>query len=264
MKPGVNFKISFSIVFIIACSMVINLLLNYFSYDNKLREVTRSRLEGIGNDIRQSIEYSLNLGLDLREAKGIHTTITSIVGRNRSVALIDIFDNTGTVLFSSDPSRFEKILQDSWRVSESQQARSAFTLPHPELFVVGLPIYNSFDVAVGTIALGYLKSDIEAKKQEMLIALIRDLIISLFIYGVITVIGVIFIMRFFKGVFEELYEASTAYLSSTSYTVPAQYASDDLFVRYLAAEDKLRRVSSEMDDIAALMTPSPQQNDTAE
>src|SRR6185295_3829202 len=79
--------------------------LNYFKYKSTIGGVVKSRVLVIGRGIENSVQASLQLGMQFTDLG----TLTQLLQRERSsdrvIRGIDVFDSSGQVIYSSDRNR---------------------------------------------------------------------------------------------------------------------------------------------------------------
>ena len=181
-------------------AMVLGLLvtLNYFKYGNILTEVTTSRLAVINKNLEFSFTRATNLGLALEELEFADTLLKRARESDPAIRAIQVFDNTGKVLFSTGGAGV------GGRVEESvvglleplrKQDTTDWSAHTDEQFVAGATLYNSFDRSIGGVVLRYDRSSYHALVGGILEKLLFTTAIVLAISGFVAFLGISFGFR---------------------------------------------------------------------
>ena len=88
-------------------AMVLGLLLtmNYFKYGSILTDVNTSRLAVINKNLEFSLSRATNLGLGLEELQFADRLLKRAKESDPAIREIQVFDNSGRVLFSTGDTR---------------------------------------------------------------------------------------------------------------------------------------------------------------
>lgn len=91
------------IAVIVAASLALGFLVALLKFERKLLDVTVTRLSLAAEEVRQQSETGLALGLEIDQLQDLAGALSRASGV-RDVRRIDVWDQQGKVLFSSDPS----------------------------------------------------------------------------------------------------------------------------------------------------------------
>ena len=176
-------------------AMVLGLLLtmNYFKYGNILTNVTTSRLAVINKNLEFSLSRATNLGLALEELQFADTLLTRVKESDPAISKIQVFDNTGKVLFSTTGNKVESSVDKSI-VGLLEPLRKKDTTEWAahtdDQFVAGITLYNSFDRSIGGVVLQYDRSSYHALVGKILEKLAIVTAILLGITALVAWIGI--------------------------------------------------------------------------
>lgn len=181
-------------------AMVLGLLLtmNYFKYGNILTDVTTSRLAVINKNLAFSMSRATNLGLALEELQFADTLLKRAKESDPAIREIQVFDNTGKVLFSTTATTAES------RVDENvigllaplrKRDTTEWAAHTDDQFVAGVTLYNSFDRSIGGVVLRYDRSSYHALVGAILEKLVIVTAILLAISALVAWIGISFGFR---------------------------------------------------------------------
>lgn len=181
-------------------AMVLGLLLtmNYFKYGNILTEVTTSRLAVINKNIEFSLTRATNLGLTLEELEFADTMLKRAKESDPAIREIQVFDNTGKILFSTRGDGADSRVEESvvGLLKPLRQDDTAEWAAHTdEQFVAGVTLYNSFDRSIGGVVLRYDRSSYHALVGDILEKLVVTTAVLLAISGLVALLGISFGFR---------------------------------------------------------------------
>ena len=199
MRIGLTVKISLTIVLILVFALSLNVLLNYFNFNNTYNGLVVSRYGVIGRDLRNSIERAMNLGLELKSIQGIPRLIREKKNAAEGIVFIRIFDSKGRILFDTNPKMPGRNVPDSWRDwllnTPNIERAGPRDLEHPLALAIGYPLLNSFHARGGGLAIGYSRGSVTKIIEEMLLYLGRNLILYSSLFAFLSFAGVYYIMR---------------------------------------------------------------------
>ncbi|CAK0742576.1 hypothetical protein CCP2SC5_110009 [Azospirillaceae bacterium] len=192
MKQSITLKISIAILILLSSGLALIAYLNYAKFAKTYDGIEQSRYETIAAELKQSIESSLDLGLSLTQNQNLETVIKNAKRTFSRILFIEISDNNGEALFSTEPPEdfeAERIHNRNMRITKK--------------------IENSFGEVVGQISLNYSTSQ-KIKVFES----VRKYLTSVFfsIIAMFSFIAFISVHLLFKKFGHSLHLASTASL----------------------------------------------------
>lgn len=149
---------------IMACCLGLISLLNYYNFCEDLEEFINSRFMVVAQDLKNSVEYGLNLGLGLAELKNMQPLLTAAHDHDPDISNLMVVDADNNIIFHSDATR------DGQSAPPDNQSNSR---------ILALALVNQFNVRVGTLRLSYPNTLITIPQAAMRRFLFRRLLIIL-------------------------------------------------------------------------------------
>ena len=169
-SPAVRFslrpRVAASICFILASAVSLTGLLNHYEYRNYLAGLLRDRHALALQDIGHNIEASLSLGLALDALPGVEADLQDSILQDPQVLSIEMFDERGIVLYSTDESLRGDLVSEDW-VAKWKAGEPVWSEEEPDAHVVGLRVQNSLGHAVGSLALRFSRTEFDENVQDM-------------------------------------------------------------------------------------------------
>lgn len=135
--------------------------LNYFKYKSTIGGIVKSRVLVIGRGIENTVQASLQLGMQFTELG----TLTQLLQRERNadrmIRGIDVFDPSGQVLYSTDRNRVGQKVPESWFAAAERTKGHEWSAEAAEDYVAGISLRNSFDLTVGYLVLRYSRDEVD-------------------------------------------------------------------------------------------------------
>jgi hypothetical protein len=156
MTFGLATRITLALVVILAAGVAMTTVLSAHMFERTLSDFLTSRFEFELNDVRQRIETQMDLGIALAELQSVPEELQEYLHADEQILSIEVFDETGIVLFSTDPSFVGDLVTEewvtAWRTSRGQQVWSNL---ERDARVVGVPLRDNLGRDVGSLALRY-------------------------------------------------------------------------------------------------------------
>ncbi len=153
----------------VAVALALTLLLVFLKFDQKLRDVSISRLSMVAEGVRRESETGLALGLELAELEDL-SSVLSRAAQARDVARIDLWDENSRVVFSSEPDSVRRLADASELVS-GDGGKYRWRVRGDEL-LIAVPLRDSFDRIVGHVVLlatlAVQRRQLEKVRQDLL------------------------------------------------------------------------------------------------
>lgn len=196
MKFGFAPRIAIVIALILGFGIVATGILSIHKYENTLFDFLASRFEFVVNDVRQSVEAQLDLGLSLADMQGETQRLNSVMFADKQILSIEAFDTNGFVLFSTDPSFVGDLVTEKWlQAAKDESNRSVWSILEADAGVVGAQIHNNLGQHVGSLALRYSREFLDGSVSDQSSRLLFIIVTVLFGMTVISICGTIFLLR---------------------------------------------------------------------
>jgi hypothetical protein len=130
-------------------------LLNYFKYRSTANRVVTERLIVTGKAVENSIQSALALGLQFSEL----STLQSMLERERLadplIVGIDIFDNAGRPLYTTDRLRAERPAPELWVQNARKTGNNGWSSDIDGDSAAGMSLKSHLDLPLGFLAIRY-------------------------------------------------------------------------------------------------------------
>ncbi len=156
MKFGLATRITLSLAIILAAGIATTTVLTAHSFERTLSNFLTSRFEFELNDIRQRMETQMDLGIELAALPGMSETLKEYLDPDEQILSVEVFDETGIVLFSTDPSFVGDLVTEEWvTIWRASRGRQVWSHLERDAGVVGVPLRDNLGRDVGSLALRY-------------------------------------------------------------------------------------------------------------
>src|SRR5262245_38715811 len=222
--------------------------LNYFKYKSTINNIVKSRVLVVGRGIENSVQASLQLGMQFSELAQLSQLLQREKSSDRLVRGIDVFDSSGQVIYSTDRGRVGQKVPASWTNAAQRSRSTEWTSDESEEFVAGISLKNAFDLTVGYLALRYSREEVERAAatagSEILLAAIGAFIRI----AVLAPLPLIFVIRRFERDLRTL-ESAASHLEDRAQPPPSTGSAFDTAIGHLRAS--LRDANKSLDDLRA-------------
>jgi hypothetical protein len=148
--------------------------LNYFKYKSTISEILRSRVLLVGQGIESSVQASLQLGMQFAGLSQLPPLLERERGSDRLIRGIDVFDASGQILYSTEPTRVGTRAPGSWIAATRAAKAAEWAAEESQEYAAGLVVRNAFNLTVGHVGLRYARDEVDraaaAAGREILLA----------------------------------------------------------------------------------------------
>lgn len=130
-------------------------LLNYFKFESTIKKLQRDRISLIADEVQLAVARGNSLGAELATSSTIQAMLERQLKSDALVTLIDLFDENGNTLFSTDRARIHTAAPAAWTAAAYRMKTDKWSLAEPSAFVTGIVLRNSFDLTIGSVAVRY-------------------------------------------------------------------------------------------------------------
>ena len=160
-------RVAVNIFLILTLAIALTGLMNHYKYRKFLSDLLRDRHALVLQDIAHTVESSLSLGLAVDALPGINQALQSATSRHSGVLSIEMFDERGTVLYSSDESLRGDLVAKEWADAWNVAPEPVWARVEYDAHVVGVRVHDSIGRAVGSLALRYSRTDFDSAVSTM-------------------------------------------------------------------------------------------------
>ncbi|PWC37541.1 hypothetical protein [Azospirillum sp. TSO35-2] len=132
----------------VATAVLLSVALSGLKFEQKLREVTSSRLSVVADEMRRRVEYGLTLGLDLSELVDVQAQAER-AGAGDEILGVEVVDDRGVVLFAADRAAIGHPTPVHWDGDAAAPAAGLRQRIDGDTLVLGAGVRNSFGQTVG-------------------------------------------------------------------------------------------------------------------
>jgi hypothetical protein len=249
-------RVRFIIVALVVSFFAVGMaaFLNYFKYKSTISGIVKSRMLVIGRGIETSVQASLSVGMQFMELGTMNALLTREKASDRLIRGIDVFDQTGQIIYSTDRNRVGEKVPSSWTEAAARSKTTDWAIEGIEEFVAGISLKNNFDLTVGYLALRYAADEVEraakiAGREILLAALISFIGIAL-----VAPLALIVVIRRFERDLRAL-EAAASHLEDRAGPPPPTGSAFDPSIASLRST--LRDANVALDELRAKLDSAP-------
>lgn len=251
MRLNLPTRVAVNIFLILALAVSLTGLMNHYKYRKFLSDLLRDRHALVLQDLAHTIESSLSLGLAVAALPGVTATLQNTVARHPDILSIEMFDEEGTVLYSSDESLRGDLVSMEWAGAWNVSDEAVWDRVERDAHVVGVRVRdNNLGRAVGSLALRYSRAgfDNDVRAMSLRVAgLCAAVLLGFAVVG--TVLAVVFTrtlrrrLQSMRAAIEETADAAGVEPDPTS----SDFAEAAAAARRAVAEaaDEIRRIETE-------------------
>lgn len=253
-----SFKITATITLLIAFVLSLAVLMNYAKFERTFNSLTESRLAFLVQDLRDTLELGLDLGLDPAAMANTAAILTREAAQDPHILSISVFNEQGDILhqyqselLSDDPVA---PLAPTWL--ETVLKTTSKTPQHasdPETLMVGIPLINNFGRPVGGLVLRYDRSFYAQELQQALFDLIRAALLILVAASLIALFGVWLLFRNTRRELRQVSVALKDFLENRHAPPPQLHSDSALATLESAAELKSREFQQRLIQAARIL-----------
>ena len=165
-------------------------MMGYFKFQTTLATLIQNRLTVISITMGESIESAIDLGLGLGEMRTAEAVIVRAKRNDPEIASIQIFDNTGQILYSTQKGMAGIYVPPYVLQALEKSDGRVWRLDRGNSFVNGVSLFNSFDQMIGGIVLTYSKNAYNTKVAALTNSLTRKSILIFVGFAILAFIGI--------------------------------------------------------------------------
>ena len=200
MAFGLATQLTLALAAILAAGVAMTATLSQHMFERTLADFLTSRFEFELNDIRQRVQTQMDLGIALTELQSIPDELEEYRRADEQILTIEIFDETGIVLFSTDPSFVGDLVTEewvtAWRASRGQEVWSGL---ERDARVVGVPLRDNLGRDVGSLALRYSRDFFDDTVAEQTARLVIVGAVVVLGMAPLSILGAMFMLRGLRG-----------------------------------------------------------------
>jgi hypothetical protein len=222
--------------------------LNYFKYRSTIANIVKSRVLVVGRGIENSVQASLQLGMQFSELSQLPQLMQREKSTDRLVRGIDVFDYSGQVIYSTDRGRVGQKVPATWTQAAERSKTTEWTADESNEYVAGISVKNAFDLTVGFLALRYGRDEVDNAAAKAGREILLAAIASFLGIAIVAPLALIVVIRRFERDLRTL-EAAASHLEDRAQPPASTGSSFDSAIGHLRAS--LRDANQSLDDLRA-------------
>lgn len=222
--------------------------LNYFKYKSTIGNIVKSRVLVVGRGIENSVQASLQLGMQFAELSQLPQLMQRERSSDRLIRGIDVFDASGQVIYSTDRARVGQRVPVTWTSAAERSKSTEWSAEATDEYVAGISVKNAFDLTVGFLALRYSRDEVERAAATAGREILLAAVISFLGIAVVAPLALIVVIRRFERDLRTL-EAAATHLEDRAQPPPPTGSAFDTAIGNLRGS--LRDANKSLDDLRA-------------
>lgn len=185
------------VIAMVVCGFAVGMagLLNYFKYRSTANRIITDRLVVTGRAIETVVDVALDLGLQFSEI----TTLPATLERERStdnlIQGIDVFDDQGKLVYSTDKSRIASTVPAAWQSAVATSHGNDWMVEDDGASAVGMALKNSFGVTMAHLALRFSRQSLNDENAEVARQLMLNTLVVFVLSSALAAGALIAVMR---------------------------------------------------------------------
>ncbi len=181
------------VMLVLAFAVGMASVLNYFKYESTLKALQRSSLALVAAEAHDAMQRGLELGGLPAETRSMQVLIQRQLAASPLILGIDILDETGKIIFSTEAQRALTLAPAPWIKAGAASATGAWSVSEARAFVIGRIVKNSFNIAMGGVAIRYDRAGYDDKLAQMRFYLAGVGVAAISAGGVFAALGLFFL-----------------------------------------------------------------------
>ncbi|SMH52458.1 hypothetical protein [Azospirillum agricola] len=154
----------------VALAVLLSVVLSGLKFEQKLRDVTSSRLSVVADELRRRVEFGLTLGLDLSELVDVQALVERAAS-GEEILGVEVVDERGTVLFAADRAAVGRPSPVRWDAATAPAVTGIRQQVAGDALILAAGLRDSFGQPVGAVilrsSLGGLRGRIARVESEL-------------------------------------------------------------------------------------------------
>jgi hypothetical protein len=214
----------------------------------------KSRVLVVGRGIENTVQASLQLGMQFNELAQLQQMMTREKSSDRLIRGIDVFDSSGQIIYSTDRARVGEKVDPSWTEAAARSKTTEWSQEGSDEFVAGISLKNNFDLTVGYLAMRYGAEEVDRAAKVAGREILLASIISFIGIALVAPLALIVVIRRFERDLRAL-EAAASHLEDRTVVAAPTGSAFDSAIGNLRTS--LRDANVALDDLRAKLDSVP-------
>lgn len=194
---GLVFKIALTIIFVVGFSVCLTALLTYFNFTKSYSDITQARYLVLAGNLKKSIEFSMNVGVNLDELENAQALLQEVANKNKDISLLRVVNAKQKVIYDKQSENEIHSLQD-FKQAKLIEGTLNHRLDTEKESFISMPIRNNFGEKVGELRIGYYREKTIAYEEKTAWYLLQYALLSISCIAVLVLIAVYLTTRKFR------------------------------------------------------------------
>lgn len=195
MLSGLTLKVTATLVAVLAATMALTMTLGVNKFETALSSVVESRYQFLVDDLKRTVDASLDLGLAIRDLNSLQSLLDDVRARDPAILAAEIYDETGSVVFSSDRTNMGQPLPHDWITAAPEDDRGTWRASGERSAVIGVALVDNIGSRRGGILIEYARDAIAGERAAMTDRLLRDGVLLTLSFGCLLMAAVMLLLR---------------------------------------------------------------------
>lgn len=154
---------------VVVCGFAVGMagLLNYFKYRSTANRIITERLVVTGRAIENVVDVALDLGLQFSEIATLPATLERERSTDDLIQGIDVFDDQGKLVYSTDRTRISGTVPASWLSAVGSAHGNDWMVEDDGASAAGMALKNSFGVTLAHLALRFSRKSLNDENADV-------------------------------------------------------------------------------------------------
>jgi len=177
----------------VALAVLLSVVLSALKFEQKLRDVTSSRLLVVADEMRRRVEYGLTLGLDLSELVDLQAQVERAAS-GAEILGVELVDDRNTILFAGDRAAIGQPNPVRWGggLAVSGGTRQQIV---GDALILGVGVRNSFGQTVGEVVLRSSLGGLRGRIAKVEGDLAAGILLLVAVTAAVTLVAVFLVVR---------------------------------------------------------------------
>ena len=192
---GLTLKVTATLVAVLAATMALTMTLGVNKFETALSSVVESRYQFLGDDRTRTVDASLDLGLEIRDLNSLQSLLDDVRARDSAILAAEIYDEDGSVVFSSDRTNVGQPLPQEWIAADPEDDQGTWRVTGDRSAVIGVALIDNIGSRRGGLLIEYARDAIAGERAAMTDRLLRDGGLLTLTFGCLLMIAVMVLLR---------------------------------------------------------------------
>lgn len=185
------------VIAMVVCGFAVGMagLLNYFKYRSTANRIVTDRLVVTGRAIENVVDVALDLGLQFSEIATLPATLERERSTDDLIKGIDVFDNEGKLVYSTDKARISSSIPETWASAVAAARGNDWMVEDEGSSAAGMVLKNSFGVTIAHLALRFSRKSLNDENAEVARELALNTLIVFVLSSALAAFALIAVMR---------------------------------------------------------------------